>query len=453
MPNLIVILILGDIVAALLSLAVGQYLRLDSLYELQGLLDGSTFRVFLYVLIVLLACYFCELYAVDRRMPRTELASRLSVAMMVAFFVLSALFYAVPQINLGRGVLSLSLLICGTCQFLIHLACLSLQKLPHLAQRVLILGVGPLAESIAQVLPLSAYNYELAGFVRPDNDKSTVAASRVIGSIDDIEGILDREKINMLIVSITEKRGVLPVRNLLSCKLRGVEIIDSPSFYEKLTGKLMVENIQPSWFLYADGFRITPFKRFWKRALDILFSIIGIIIALPIFPVVALLIKIFSTGPVLYRQSRVGEGGCEFTLLKFRTMCNDAERETGAVWASENDPRITRVGNFLRKSRIDEIPQLFNVLKGEMSFIGPRPERREFVEQLSEKIPYYGKRHFIKPGVTGWAQVRYPYGASENDALEKLRYDLYYMKNFSITLDLMIVLETVKVVLFGRGGR
>jgi len=168
---------------------------------------------------------------------------------------------------------------------------------------------------------------------------------------------------------------------------------------------------------------------------------------------VALLIKFTSPGPVLYRQKRVGEGNGEFTLMKFRTMCNDAEKETGAVWASENDARITRIGSFLRKSRIDEIPQLFNVLKGEMSFIGPRPERREFVEQLAEKIPYYGKRHFIKPGVTGWAQVRYPYGASENDALEKLRYDLYYIKNYSITLDLIIVLETVKVVLFGRGGR
>jgi sugar transferase (PEP-CTERM system associated) len=317
----------------------------------------------------------------------------------------------------------------------------------------LILGVGPLAETIEQALPTSPYNYQLAGFVRSGNDKTTMAANRIIGNIDDIEEILIREKISKLIVAITEKRGILPVRNLLTCKLRGVEILDSPSFYEQLTGKLLVENINPSWFIYSEGFRITPLKRLWKRILDILFSSLGIIIAFPIFPVVAALIKLSSPGPVFYRQKRVGEGGCEFTLLKFRTMCKDAEKDTGPVWANENDPRITSLGRFIRKARIDEIPQLFNVLRGEMSFIGPRPERREFVEQLSEKIPYYNKRHFIKPGLTGWAQVRYPYGATENDALEKLRYDLYYIKNYSITLDLMIMLETIKVVLFGRGGR
>lgn len=453
MFNLVSVLILFDAAAAIVSLAVGMYLRLDGLLDLPDLAGVDYLRSLLFILVVLLSSYFCELYTVDRRMPRIELISRIAVAMMVAFFVLSALFYVFPQFPLGRGVLSLSLLICGACQYLIHRACLSLQKLSGLARRILILGVGPVAETIAQALPLSPYNYELAGFVRPGNEKITVAATRIIGNMDDIEEILIRENINKLIVSITERRGVLPVRNLLNCKLRGVEILDSPSFYEKLTGKLLVENIQPSWFLYSDGFCITPLKRFWKRVLDIVFSLLAITIALPLFPAVALLVKLSSPGPVLYRQKRVGEGGGEFTLMKFRTMCDDAEKGTGAVWASENDPRITRVGKFLRKLRLDEIPQLFNVLKGEMSFIGPRPERREFVEQLSEKIPYYGKRHFIKPGVTGWAQVCYPYGASEHDALEKLRYDLYYMKNYSITLELIILLETVKVVLFGRGGR
>jgi sugar transferase (PEP-CTERM system associated) len=232
-----------------------------------------------------------------------------------------------------------------------------------------------------------------------------------------------------------------------------VEILDSPSFYEELTGKLLIEGIQPSWFIYSSGFKFSSLKRAIKRALDILFSLIGLLLVLPFLPIVALLIKWSSPGPVLFKQKRVGERGCEFTLIKFRTMCDDAERDTGPVWASENDPRITKLGYWLRKTRIDEIPQLYNVLKGEMSFVGPRPERKEFVEKLSESIPYYGKRHFVKPGVTGWAQVRYPYGASDDDALEKLRYDLYYIKNYSLTLDIMILLETVKVVLFGRGGR
>jgi exopolysaccharide biosynthesis polyprenyl glycosylphosphotransferase len=198
---------------------------------------------------------------------------------------------------------------------------------------------------------------------------------------------------------------------------------------------------------------MTPLRRAWKRALDLLFSLFGIILVLPALPVLALLVKLSSPGPVLFKQTRVGEAGREFTLLKFRTMCDEAERETGPVWSCEDDPRITRLGRWFRKMRIDEIPQLFNVLKGDMSFIGPRPERREFVDQLSEKIPYYGKRHFVRPGLTGWAQVKYAYGATEEDAFEKLRYDLYYIKNYTITLDLIIILETVKVVLFGRGGR
>jgi sugar transferase (PEP-CTERM system associated) len=453
MFNFSALLMLFDVIAACISLAAGQYLHLGSLPDVSAQFGGHYLVIFIYSSIVLLSGFFCELYVADRNLTRAELAARLAVSIMIAFFVLSAIFYMVHEITLSRETLSLSLLILGGMQYLIRRACRSFQQLPHFAERVMILGVGPLAAKIEQALLLSPFNYQFAGFVQPANDKAAVAANRVVGTIDDIEEILAREKINKLIISMTEKRGVLPVRSLLSCKLRGVEILDSPSFYEKLTGKLLVEDIQPSWFIYSDGFRVTPFKRAWKRVLDIIFSSIGLLISLPIFPVMAGLIKFSSPGPVLYRQLRVGEGGCEFVLYKFRTMCDEAEKDTGAVWASENDPRITRLGRALRKTRIDEIPQLINVFIGEMSLIGPRPERHEFVEKLSERIPYYSKRHFIKPGVTGWAQVRYPYGASEKDALEKLRYDLYYIKNYSITLDLMIVLETVKVVLFGRGGR
>jgi sugar transferase (PEP-CTERM system associated) len=317
----------------------------------------------------------------------------------------------------------------------------------------MILGTGPLAEVIARAIPLSPHNFVFAGFVQPDKDLNTVPDDRIVGRVEQVEELLSEGKISKLIISMTERRGVLPVKNLLTCKLRGVEILDSPTFYETLTGKLLVEAIHPSWFIYSNGFRVTSLRRACKRAMDILLSSIGIILTLPIFPVIALLIKASSPGPVLFKQKRVGEGGREFTLMKFRTMRDNAEEETGPVWAIENDPRTTGLGSWLRKTRIDEIPQMFNVLKGEMSFIGPRPERLEFVDQLSETIPYYGKRHFVRPGITGWAQVKYRYGASEKDALEKLRYDLYYIKNYSITLDLMIVLETIKVVLFRRGGR
>ena len=220
-----------------------------------------------------------------------------------------------------------------------------------------------------------------------------------------------------------------------------------------MTGKLLLENIQPSWFLFGDGFRVTDSMRFGKRLLDIALSLLGIVLVAPLLPLIALAIKLDSPGPALFRQLRVGEGEKLFQVAKFRTMRQDAEAATGAVWAQKNDPRVTRLGRFLRKSRLDELPQLFNVLMGTMSLVGPRPERPEFVEKLEQRIPYYAKRHFVKPGVTGWAQVRYPYGASEEDALEKLRFDLYYVKNYSLLFDLTILLETVKVCLFGRGGR
>jgi sugar transferase (PEP-CTERM system associated) len=232
-----------------------------------------------------------------------------------------------------------------------------------------------------------------------------------------------------------------------------VKVVDAPSFYEEVTGKLLLENITPSWFIFSHGFRITLLLRIVKRIIDVSLSLAGLLMFLPFFPLIALLIRLDSPGPVFFGQERVGENERNFTVYKFRTMRQDAESSTGAVWAQKNDPRVTRLGRFLRKCRIDEIPQLVNVLLGEMSLVGPRPERPEFVDRLKEVVPYYSERHFVKPGITGWAQVCYPYGASVEDALEKLRYDLYYTKNISLTLDLRVILKTIKVVLFGQGGR
>lgn len=447
------ILVLIDTIAALASYYMGQYLRFGGLEYALEQEDVHVLQVIIYVLVILLSGYFCELYTADRSLARSDLAARIAVSIMIAFFALAAFFYAAPDYAMGRGLLSLSLLIFGVLQYLQHRCCLFAQNFKRFSQKIMILGTGPLAEVIERVIPLSQYNYVFAGFIQPKQGRPTVSSNHIVGDVDQLEDILLRQKVNKLVVSLTEKRGTLPVRTLLTCKLKGVEIFDPPTFYEKMTGKLLVEDIPPSWFIYSSGFRVTPFRRGLKRALDLLLALSGSLLILPLMPVVALLIRFSSPGPVLFRQKRVGEGGKEFTLIKFRTMCDKAEEATGPVWASENDPRITRLGRWLRKTRIDEIPQLLNVLKGEMSFIGPRPERMEFVEKLSEKIPYYGERHSIKPGVTGWAQINYPYGATDDDALEKLRYDLYYIKNFSITLDLMIVLGTIKVVLFGRGGR
>jgi sugar transferase (PEP-CTERM system associated) len=240
---------------------------------------------------------------------------------------------------------------------------------------------------------------------------------------------------------------------VLDCKFSGIEVVDAPSFYEDLTGKLLIEDITPSWFIFSNGFKMTPAMRYYKRALDIFFSMLGLLMVMPFIPLLALAVKLDSRGPIFFRQVRVGEREKRFVLYKFRTMREDAETTTGAIWAQSNDPRITRVGRFLRTTRLDEIPQLYNVLRGDMSFIGPRPERPEFIEMLSKIIPYYTERHFVKPGISGWAQVRYPYGASVEDAIEKLRYDLYYIKNISLVLDIVIIIETVKVMLFGKGAR
>lgn len=274
----------------------------------------------------------------------------------------------------------------------------------------------------------------------------------ILGEFNQIFSICKRNQIDRIVVALDERRGKLPLEQLISCRLKGIRIDDGIDFTEHLAGKISVENLYPSSLIFSNGFKGTVFFKKIKRAIDIIFSIIGLVIFSPLCLLIAAAIKIESKGPIFYRQERVGEDGQIFELIKFRSMRQDAE-QNGPVWAMENDPRITKVGKIIRKLRFDEIPQMINVLKGEMSFVGPRPERPYFVEQLKKEIPFYYHRHAVKPGITGWAQLYYPYGASKEDALEKLKYDLYYIKNMSPFLDLMIILETIKVVLFGRGSR
>jgi len=445
--------VLIDALLAILALVLGYLFYFDSTFNMITFLGPFGLRLAVFYVVAIFSAYFCEMYRWTGRPSRLDLAARTAISIMLAFFILSALYYIFPVVMIGRGYLSLSLLIFGCLQLLAHLLFLKMLRLPGLANRLFIIGVGPLAQTVQKSLNQNLGRYVFAGFIQPPADIVTVSQTQIIGHIDDISDLVRQGKASRLVVAITERRGVLPVRELLHCKLEGVDIVDAVSFYEETNGKLLIEHIQPSWFLYSDGFRVTPFLRFYKRFFDVFLSSVGIFLATPLWPLVALLVRFDSPGPIFFRQTRVGEKEKTFTVYKFRTMRQDAEKESGAVWATENDPRITRVGKFLRKTRLDEIPQLYNVLKGDMSFVGPRPERPEFVERLNEKIPYYSKRHFMKPGVTGWAQVCYPYGASDEDALEKLRYDLYYIKNYSILLDFLIILETVKVVLFGRGGR
>jgi sugar transferase (PEP-CTERM system associated) len=245
-------------------------------------------------------------------------------------------------------------------------------------------------------------------------------------------------------------RGTFPFNEILDCKLQGVRVEDWPTFYEKLTGKIVIKNLRPSWIIFADGFTRNNITEAIKRLIDVLLAILGLCFSFPLMIIISVLTKIDSAGPIFFRQERVGKNGKIFTLIKFRTMVADAEKHTGPVWAQNSDPRVTRLGKLLRRTGMDEIPQLFNVLKGDMSFVGPRPERPHFVAELQDKIPYYSQRLAVRPGVTGWAQVRYGYGATVEDAIEKLEYDLYYIKNMSTFLDFLIILSTMHKVIFAK---
>jgi sugar transferase (PEP-CTERM system associated) len=289
---------------------------------------------------------------------------------------------------------------------------------------------------------------EVAGWTGDIGGEPSVEA---VGS--HLAGLAKEKRIHRVIVAMPNRRGTIPVEELLTLRLAGVRVEEATSWLEKISGRIEVEQLYPSWFIFAEGFRFSTVHRIIRRIMNFTAALCGLIIALPLIPLVALAVKLSSEGPVFYRQQRVGRGDVSFYCYKFRTMRQDAEADTGATWATDDDPRITRVGQYLRLLRLDEIPQLWCVLKGDMHFVGPRPERPEFVQWLTREIPYYNLRHVVRPGITGWAQVQYKYGNTLQDAREKLQYDLFYIKNASIGLDLLIMFQTVKIVLLGRGAK
>jgi sugar transferase (PEP-CTERM system associated) len=453
MNSLLFLLLVGDFIGAIAALYIAFVIRFAHLPSWQNLQEMGLLRILIFVSIVLFSSFFAELYDQLRYVGIREVVARIIGSSIVAFFVLTSIYYFFPNIMYGRGFLVISLLIYSSIQLAWHSGCYVISSLPSFGMRVLILGTGPLAHQISTLIDMAKNNYIVAGYINCASEPIAVPIHKIMANDVSIYETAKRESVQKIVVSLSERRGVFPLQDVLNCKLSGVEVVDSPTFYEQLTGKLLIENITPSWFIFSHGFRVTYLFRIYKRAIDIISSMIGLILTLPLFPVLALLIKLESPGPVFFRQVRVGEREKEFVLYKFRSMGQDAESKTGAVWAEKNDPRVTRFGRFLRNSRLDELPQLINVFKGEMSLVGPRPERPEFVAKLKEIIPFFSERHFIKPGLTGWAQVRYSYGSSVEDAIEKLRYDLYYIKNISLAFDFMIAIETVKVVLFGRGSR
>ena len=323
-------------------------------------------------------------------------------------------------------------------------------------ERVLILGTGEVARQVCRwIVSSHGSEYGVVGFVDEDDAREGTVLAMGVRVQTDYASLVDfaPERCDRIIVALDEKRGQLPVRELMELRLLGLEIEDATTFFERISGKIPVETMLPSWLIFSEGFKTSALRSLLKRTMDLVHSTGLLIVASPLMLLTAAMIKLTSQGPVLYHQTRMGKGGSEFDVLKFRSMVADAEARSGPTFTREYDPRVTLVGRLIRRARIDELPQLINVLRGEMSFVGPRPERAHFVRRLEQEIPYYGLRMTVRPGITGWAQVEYRYGATDEDALEKLKYDLYYIKNGNLLFDLWIVLKTAKVVLFGTGAR
>ena len=420
--------------------------------------------LFLKILLISLVCQICLYYndLYDLKITDTfkELSIRLLQALGTAAIILAGIYVIFPKAIVGSGIFAVSIIfviiLIVSWRFIYTLI------LSHgiFNQKIILMGSGPLAQNILdEIIQRKDSGYTIALNVQDSVEDSNISCDQIQPKIickKDYDGLCELAEqldIRKVVVAIKERRGKLPLKELVRCRVKGIEIIEGTSFYEMLAGKLIVDQINPAWIIFSKGFYKSRTRRFIKRTLDLILSVSMIVLFFPLIIVTSVLIKIDSTGSVLFSQERVGMNKKPYMLYKFRSMIQDAEKISGPVWASDNDKRITRVGRVIRKWRIDEIPQLWNVLKGDMSFVGPRPEREFFVNKLENIIPYYVERFSVKPGISGWAQVCYSYGASVDDAVEKLNFDLFYIKNMSVFMDLMIILRTIKIVLFGKGAR
>jgi sugar transferase (PEP-CTERM system associated) len=406
-------------------------------------------KILVITAVVLLLSHWSDMYDVSRLSAKWEHPFRLLLVIGLVTLALAVLSDRYPTLLPGNNSVLYGLIILTLALFCWRAAYSWMVKQTFLRDRVYVLGTGKRAEQLVSGL----------------RERSELGIE-VVGWTGDLEGELTRDTVashllslvrlrgvHRVIVAMPERRGALPVEELLELRFDGVKVEEATSWLERISGRIEVEQLNPSWLIFAEGFRFSTFYRKVRRVVNFSVAFIGALLSLPLLPFIFLAVKAGSPGPVFYSQKRVGRMGATFYCYKFRTMHEDAEADTGATWADDDDPRITRVGRVLRIFRLDEIPQLWCVLKGDMHFVGPRPERPEFVEWLSEKIPYYGLRHAVRPGITGWAQVNRKYGNTEDDALEKLEYDLFYIKNASLGLDLLIMFQTIKIVLRARGAQ
>ncbi|MHB1186281.1 TIGR03013 family XrtA/PEP-CTERM system glycosyltransferase [Thiobacillus sp.] len=396
------------------------------------------------------------LYDLEWRGGIRALLQRLGLSFGLGLVTMSVLFYFFPTLLVGRGAFLLAFGLALLGILLSRALFIRWARAGALKTRTLVIGTGSRAAHIEALLTKhgNTSNVQVIGYLPMGGSHHFVDHARILDTQETLPELAERLQIGELVLAVRDRRsGGLPVQDLLECKLRGIRILELSTFFERENGHLQLDSMNASWMILAEGFHQGIVRDTVKRLFDLLVSAAMLMVSLPIMALAALLIKLESPGPVLYRQERVGQGGRNFTILKFRSMCVDAEKDGKPRWAGQNDSRVTLTGRAIRRTRIDELPQIFNVFFGDMSFVGPRPERPYFVQDLTQKIPYYGVRHTVKPGITGWAQVRYPYGANDEDAMHKLQYDLYYVKNHSLFLDLMILFQTAQVVLWGKGVR
>lgn len=441
-------LFLFDVWVALGSVFLAKYLQ----RVLPGVSlpdDMLWFKAGIYATTGILCFYFQDLYNWKYWRKTSELVSSLLLGGGLTLIALALCYYIVPAVGLERDVLLGSLIITLMAAFAFRQTSMKLKFGNRNATRVVVLGDGDNAKFLFREIRSGGYPVVFEGYIGRNNWD---LASRYLGDVNGLHRIIREHEPDLLVVAPDGWRGTLPIDDLLHIKLTTCDVIDAPSFYENITGRILVEEIRPSSIIFTHGFLSSPIQDAFKRGFDVFFALVGFTLTLPIMLLTAAAIRLESPGPVFYVQKRVGLDGKDFNLIKFRSMRQDAEKG-GPQWASENDPRVTRVGRIIRKIRVDELPQFINVLRNDMSFVGPRPERRYFVDQLEKVIPFYALRLHAKPGITGWAQVNYPYGDTIEDAKEKLKYELFYMKHRSLWLDLVIIFKTIKVAVKGRGAQ
>jgi len=401
--------------------------------------------------------YLLDLYDLKLSQTWGEMFFALTIAVGFVCVGIGLLSYAIPKFGVAGNMYYLSILIASVLllvwRFLFEIYITRIAP----QETILIVGTGEVARLVGQeVKKRQRLGFRLVGFIgapAQTNNDSVGEVGKVLGDPTQMDSIVKKYDIRKVVVAITERRGEYPVKEMLALRVGGQQVVEWPVFFEKLSGRIPIDSLAPSFFIFNEGFRKSRILLAIRRVVSAIVAALTLVILLPVFLVIAILIMLDSPGPVIYSQTRVGQNGKPIRIYKFRSMRNDAELDGGAIWAVKDDPRVTNVGRSIRKTRIDELPQLFNVFKGELDFVGPRPERPEFVEKLQRLIPYYSLRHTVKPGITGWAQVMFDYSGTIEESKEKLQYDLFYIKNMSVKLDLLILFHTMKIVILGRGSR